>query len=134
METHGSPVGVSSPADVHQRALEIARIAGRVEVTESDREQARGELRDSNLPPALSADADASMTSMSRDPSDPAVDRGHQTPEYIDNDEEEAVERLALEGVEEAQHDQMIKARDVDAESDALEAEEESMREKQSHE
>ena len=44
-----------------------------------------------------------------------ADDRGHRAPEFPPNDEETDLEKLALEGVEEAQHDQMLQARnDVD--------------------
>jgi hypothetical protein len=49
-----------------------------------------------------------STGSLSRDPSDPAGNRGHQVPEYSEPDEEEEVERTVLEGVEEAQHEQMV--------------------------
>lgn len=119
VEEHGKPVGVSSPNDLERRARELARIDGRQEPTSDDRARARAELMNLNLPPTVSQDADASMQSLSRDPSDPATDRGHQTPEYMDNDEEEAVERLALEGVEEAQHEQMVQARNADSKDDA---------------
>lgn len=46
--------------------------------------------------------------SMSRDPSDPATDRGRQIPEYGGDDEKAALEHLALDGVEEAQNEQML--------------------------
>jgi hypothetical protein len=109
------PWGVSSPQDLEKRAKEIALIAGRTEPTPSDRQQARAELLATDLPPTVSEDGDGNMQSLSRDPSDPATDRGRQAPEYIDVDEEQAVERLALEGVEEAQHEQMVQARnDID--------------------
>jgi hypothetical protein len=56
-----------------------------------------------------------SMQSMSRDPSDPMVDRGHRVPEYGSDDEKADLEHLALEGVEQAQHEQMLQSRnDVD--------------------
>lgn len=115
VEEHGKAVGVSSPQDLERRARELARIDGRDEPSADDRERARLELLNENLPPTVSQDADASMQSLSRDPSDPATDRGRQAPEYMDVDEEEAVERLALEGVEEAQHEQMVQARNTDA-------------------
>ena len=41
----------------------------------------------------------------------PLADRGRQVPEYGGEDEKTALERLALEGVEEAQHDQMVQSR-----------------------
>jgi hypothetical protein len=111
LEEHGKPVGVPTPADVERRASELALIAGRSEVTREDREAARVELRNGNLPATLVEDADGNMQSLSRDPSDPATDRGHQTPEYMESDEQEVCERLALEGVEEAQHEQMVQSR-----------------------
>jgi hypothetical protein len=110
VEQRGRPVGVNSRKDVERRAKDIALIAGRTEVNDVDRAQARAELLDRNLPPTVAEDAE-SMQSLSRDPSDPATDRGRQAPEYIDVDEKQAVERLALEGVEEAQHEQMVQAR-----------------------
>ena len=61
---------------------------------------------------AVNEDAE-SMQSMSRDPSDPMVDRGRQVPEYGGDDEKAALEHLALEGVEEAQHEQMLEARNL---------------------
>lgn len=114
METHGQPLGGASLADLESRAREIAQIDGRTTPTVADREEARRELLNIDLPPTLEQNADDSMRSLSRDPSDPAVNRGHQTPEYVDVDEKEAVERLALEGVEEAQHDQMVQAQHAD--------------------
>ena len=74
--------------------------------------EAHAEFRDCHLPDAVNEDAE-SMQSMSRDPSDPPVDRGHQVPEYGGDDEKAALEHLALEGVEEAQHEQMLEARNT---------------------
>ncbi|MDO8540321.1 MAG: hypothetical protein Q7S40_07750 [Opitutaceae bacterium] len=69
-------------------------------------------LQDRNLPDAVNEDVEATQ-SMSRDPSDPMVDRGRQTPEYGSDDEKTMVEKLALEGVEEAQHEQMVQSRNL---------------------
>jgi hypothetical protein len=113
VELHGEGVGGFTRGDVERRAKELAEIDNRMEITAADREQARAELLDRNLPAAVTEDAD-SMQSLSRDPSDPATDRGRQAPEIMDNDEETALERLALEGVEEAQHDQMTAARNTE--------------------
>jgi hypothetical protein len=110
VEVRGQGVSGFSPADVERRAREIALIENRTVVNEADRERARGEFRDRNLPDAVNEDAD-SMQSMSRDPSDPMTDRGRQAPEYGVEDEKAALEHLALEGVEEAQHDQMVASR-----------------------
>lgn len=112
IELSGNGLGVASLADVEQRARELALIAGRAEVTDEDRQQARDEFQDRDLPATINEDAD-SMQSMSRDPSDPLSDRGRQVPEYGGEDEKAGLERLALEGVEEAQHEQMLEARNL---------------------
>lgn len=110
VEVHGKSVGSFTRADVERRAKEIAEIQNRLHVTAEDRERARAEFLDRDLPSAQNEDADT-MQSMSRDPSDPATDRGHQVPDYLADDEDTSLQRLALEGVEEAQHDQMITSR-----------------------
>src|SRR5262245_26880013 len=102
VEVHGRGVSGFSRTDVERRAHELALIENRAEVTDEDRARALEELRDLHLPDAVNEDA-ASMQSMSRDPSDPLVDRGRQIPEYGGEDEKTALEQLALEGVEEAQ-------------------------------
>lgn len=110
VELHGKGQGTFTKGDIERRAREIAEINNRVSVTPADREQARAELMDRDLPPALNEDADTTQ-SMSRDPSDPATDRGRQAPDYVADDEDTSLQRLALEGVEEAQHDQMTASR-----------------------
>jgi hypothetical protein len=106
----GEGVSGFSPDDIERRALELALIDNRTIANDVDRARARAEFGDQHLPDAVNEDAE-SMQSMSRDPSDPPVDRGRQVPEYGGDDEKTALEHLALEGVEEAQHDQMIAAR-----------------------
>lgn len=113
MELSGKGVGVYSRDDVNRRAKELALIDGRTEATDEDRTRALAEFQDRNLPDAVNEDAD-SMQSMSRDPSDPMVDRGKQAPTYMaDPDEKTSIEKLALEGVEEAQHEQMLQSRNL---------------------
>jgi len=116
IEVQGEGIGIRSQDDIERRAHEIALIADRSRVTDEDRRQAEAELAGQDLPATINEDADSTQ-SLSRDPSDPAVERGHQTPDYVDADEKEVVERLALEGVEEAQHDQMVQSRNTDIEA-----------------
>lgn len=106
----GRGVSGFSRSDIEHRARELALIENRTEPNDDDRARALAEFRDRHLPDAVNEDAE-SMQSMSRDPSDPPVDRGHQAPEYGGDDEKAALEHLALEGVEEAQHEQMLAAR-----------------------
>ena len=110
LEVHGEGVGGFSRADVERRATELALIDNRAEPNNDDRARARAEFRDRNLPDAVNEDAET-MRSLSRDPSDPMVDRGRQVPEYGGDDEKAALEHLALEGVEEAQHELMLESR-----------------------
>jgi hypothetical protein len=110
MVVHGEGVGAFTKADIERRAHEIALIDGRKTITAEDRQRARAELFNRDLPATVSEDADT-MQSRSRDPSDPAVSRGHQVPDHNEPDEQQEIEKLAVEGVEEAQHEQMIEAR-----------------------
>ncbi len=112
IELGGEGLGTFSRDDLDRRAREIALIDGRTEATDDDRARAAAELSDQDLPDTQNEDAD-SMRSMTRDPSDPLVDRGRQAPEYGGDDEKAAVERLALEGVEEAQREQMLESRNT---------------------
>jgi len=110
VELHGKGVSGFSQGDIDRRAKELARIDNRPSATDEDRMRALGEFRDRYLPDAVNDDAE-SMQSLSRDPSDPMGDRGRQVPVYGGDDEKAALEHLALEGVEEAQHEQMLEAR-----------------------
>jgi len=110
IEVRGEGVSGFSRDDIERRARELALIENRTEPNDDDRARALSEFHDRNLPDAVNEDAE-SMRSLSRDPSDPAVDRGRQAPEYGGDDEKAALENLALEGVEEAQHEQMLAAR-----------------------
>lgn len=104
--------GLGEPTDdaIMSRAREIAAIEGRAEPTKEDVERGRAELRGTTLP-VTGPDDVSSMESLTRDPSEPLAQRGRQVPNYDGPDEEVATERLVTEGVEEAQHDQMVAAR-----------------------
>lgn len=110
IELRGKGVGGFTKSDLERRALELALIDNRTEATDEDRARARREFRDQDLPDALNEDAETTR-SLSRDPSDPLVDRGHQVPEYGVQDEDTELQKIALEGVEEAQHEQMVESR-----------------------
>ncbi|HTL67403.1 MAG TPA: hypothetical protein VL200_07065 [Lacunisphaera sp.] len=109
---HGRGTGDLTDAEVEQRAREIAVIRGRAarDVTEEDRAAAWAELRGDTRPPTSETDAPGGLA-VGRDPSEPAGDSGHQVPDQKPSDEGTAAEHLAVEGVEEAQHDQMLAAR-----------------------
>lgn len=110
MLLRGEGAGALSEGDAERRARELAGIAGRRRITRADREQAVAELRNETLPPTT-GDAAEARRSVSRDPSEPPARRGHRTRTSPEHDLQQDVERLVIEGVEEAQHEQMVAAR-----------------------
>lgn len=111
---HGRGTGDLTNDDVEKRAAEIAVIRGRSaeRISEDDRAEAWAELNGELLPGTSGSNRDA-VGGLSRDPSEPMSDSGHEVVTTApEADETEARERLATEGVEEAQHDQMLAARE----------------------
>lgn len=110
---HGDGVGDLTLDDIERRAQEIALIRGRPRerVTDDDREQAWEELQNRRLPAASDNDGD-SRGAISRDPSEPVSIPGRHIANQEGEGDPAATERLAYEGVEEAQHDQMLAARE----------------------
>jgi hypothetical protein len=109
---HGRGTGEIADEDIERRAREIALIRGRPaeHVSDEDRTQALAELQGGLLPENSVTDGE-SRGALSRDPSEPASITGRQIANLEGDDENDAVERLASEGVEEAQHDQMLASR-----------------------
>ena len=109
---HGRPLGEISDAAIEQRARENAVIAGRDPNAVSDRdlELARDELEGRRTPDTTAEDAQ-SIGSITRDPSMPPSFNDGPTPNHYEPNEQEDLEHLVLDGVEEAQHDQMLAAR-----------------------
>lgn len=111
---HGKGTGDLTQDDIEKRAREIAVINGRAPeaISEDDRAEAWAELNGELLPGTTGTDQIAAG-GLSRDPSEPISDPGHEVlTEPPVEDETENRERLATEGVEEAQHDQMLAARE----------------------
>jgi len=116
---HGRGIGDLNEEDVEKRAQEIAVIRGLSadRVSEEDRAQAWSELQGEMLPDTTDTDGE-SIGAMSRDPSEPIAISGRQIVNQEGEDDTEAVERLATEGVEEAQHDQMLASREREQRQD----------------
>ncbi|MFT3830801.1 MAG: hypothetical protein QM691_13945 [Opitutaceae bacterium] len=111
MTVHGTETGEISDVTIEERAREIALLAGRDEPTAQDRKLALRELQ-GRLPVDESASDDSQpATAITRDPSEPPSVPGHQVSENPTADPEDIPKRLVEEGVEEAQHEQMIAAR-----------------------
>jgi len=109
---HGEGVGSISVEDIQRRARELASINGvpPAVVTDEFLKQARRELQGEELPEGSTEDAEA-VGGITRDPSEPPSDTGRQVPNLEESDGQQDQERLTEEGVEEAQHDQMLAAR-----------------------
>ncbi len=109
---HGRGSGSAGASDIERRARELVDIDGRTgaEITDFDLARAEAELSGIALP-LTTVEDDETDEASTRDPNEPISVNGHEIPLRKGLDEEKAVERLALEGVEEAQHEQMLAAR-----------------------
>lgn len=110
--SHGKPTGEIGSVDIERRARELAMIAGRDEddVRPEDLRRAEAELEGRTAPESTAVDAD-SVGTMSRDPSEPPAFRDGPKPNLFEPNEQDELEHTVLDGVEEAQHDQMVEAR-----------------------
>lgn len=110
---HGKGIGAVTNDDIERRARELAALAGhpaQPEFTEQFRAQAHRELSGENLS-STTDEADEIPNAISRDPSEPVAQFGHQVPDIDEPNEQTILENLTEEGVEEAQHEQMLAAR-----------------------
>ncbi len=116
---HADGLGVPSPDTVRQRAEELAKINGHPEPTEADWLQARAELHGGH--PQDGSDGESETTQYVSERDMIATDRGHRAEKFAD-DTENAVEELVAEGLDEAEHDQMLQASMLEAD-DVIEPE-----------
>jgi len=107
---HGRGAGEVTAEAIEHRARELALIAGRPEndIRPEDRRRAWQEMTaGGDRETTVGAPAEATG-SLGRDPAEPVSLRGRQTPRRGGDDEKAELESLALEGVDEAQHEQML--------------------------
>jgi len=117
---HGKGTGGITEKDVERRARELATINGfplTMAFSEKYLAQARRELAGEDLPPTTSEEEEV-RGAMTRDPSEPLSQTGHQVTGLEQPDEQNGLEHLTEEGVEEAQHEQMLEARKRDRRED----------------
>ena len=108
---HSHGQGATSVDDINQRASELAQIDGRMakDYTAGDLEQARRELTGGHLDEdevegihyVMGGDSVAGVA-------------GHHVPNISSDESENAVSELIFEGMEEAQHEQMLAASMMD--------------------
>lgn len=116
---HSAGMGTPDPDTVRQRAKELAKIDGRTEINERDWVEAKRELHGSVS--AVGYDGDEEMMRLVSERDMIASNLGHHVDNIGFDDSENAVEELIAEGMEEAVHDQMLRA----SEQGAAELEEE---------
>lgn len=107
---HGRPAGEINQDEIEQRASEIAEINEHHTVEPADREQAVREMSGAGVPDSTAEDEEP-RGAMTRDPSDPPSFIDKAKPNFFEPNEQDELEHLVLDGVEEAQHDQMLEAR-----------------------
>jgi len=106
----GRAAGGITQADVQRRARELSLIrTGSEDYTTEDLAAAERELMIGHDPATTTDDAHSAL-SASRDPSDPIADGGDMLEPTETADENTTPEKLVVQGVEEAQHDQMVAA------------------------
>ncbi len=115
---HAEGLGVPSPEMVRQRALELARIDGRTEYTETDWQRAKQELHGGH--PASWDDEEDRMPESVSERDMTATDTGHHV-ENLVGGEDNVLEELVAEGMDEAVHDQMLEAARMEEPEDPLE-------------
>ncbi len=120
---NGAGIGTVTEEMVEERAVELAAINGRSakDVRESDREQAARELTGGPEMDPKEALVEAAPESERWDPVPGST--GHQAPESssedTDDDGHSDSARLVEQGVEEAEHDQMLQAAKAEQQKDA---------------
>jgi hypothetical protein len=107
----GKAAGGITAADILRRARELVALrGGKEDPTDEDMAEAERELLGSSDDPPTSTEDAGTPVAATRDPSEPVTDRGARVPITEEDDETTAAERLALQGVDEAQQDQMVEA------------------------
>ena len=95
-------LGTVTPKMIEERAREIARTDGRLQVNDLDRTRAREDLTG----PTSGSEKHPTTEEPGRDWQMPLVSTGEKAPTVRPEDDENIVEKLVQEGVDEADHDQ----------------------------
>ncbi len=107
---HSTGLGAPDASLVRRRAGELARIAGREEFTDEDWRQAKEDLHGGH---DFSDNGHAESRLMVSEHDMIATDVGHHA-ERMHFDDEHVAEELIAEGMDEADHEQRLAARDLE--------------------
>jgi hypothetical protein len=97
-------LGTVTPQMIEERAREIARSDGRLQVNDLDRSRAREDLTG----PTSDSEKLPTTEQPGRDWQMPLVSTGDKAPTVRPEDDENIVEKLVQEGIDEADHDQRL--------------------------
>jgi hypothetical protein len=97
-------LGTVTPKMIEERAREIARSDGRLQVNDLDRSRAREDLTG----PTSDSEKLPTNEERGRDWQMPLVSTGDKAPTVRPEDDENIVEKLVQEGIDEADHDQRL--------------------------
>ena len=106
---HAAGLGMPCAATVRQRARELARIDGRAEFNENDWRAAKRELHGGHAANDTNGEMDLSGLVLEHDMV--ASSLGHHAARIGFDDEETVGQELIAEGLDEAEHEQMLAAR-----------------------
>jgi hypothetical protein len=115
--SHDGGIGAPSPDLIQQRADEIAYINGRTHHNEADWRQAKIELH-GHAHADFWNDEDGTMVESAADFH--VGSKGHRAERVLPEDADNIVEELIVEGMDEAEHEQMLEAA-RESEEDAAE-------------
>jgi hypothetical protein len=113
---HERGLGVPSPETVRERAMELARIEGRARFNGLDWERAKVEVHGGH-PMMLTNDGDAEMIESVSGRDMIMIDHGHHVQNVQFEQADDVIEELVAEGLDEAVHDQMLAAAEMQAEA-----------------
>jgi hypothetical protein len=117
LQIKGNGMGEASAADIEARAVELARMEGRDEVNDGDRERAADELAGpagiALAPEVMNAELEQ-ITEWDESPDA----SGHRVDRVTFDDDTNFAERLVTEGIEEADHDLRANATDPEEEEE----------------
>jgi hypothetical protein len=106
---HAQGLGAPNSDQVRQRAVELARIAGREDFSDEDWREAKRELHGGHGH-TISED-EAEMVTLVSEHDMVVTDLGHHVENIGLEDADNVVEELIAEGMDEAVHEQMLAAR-----------------------
>jgi hypothetical protein len=117
---HSHGLGAPTADSVRKRAVELAHIEGRKEASEEDWKRAKQELHGGHTGAVEAEEAEMIASSSARDMLVGGL--GHHTENLIPEGTDSLGEELVSEGLDEAEHEQMLEASRLESEEEEEES------------